>query len=561
MRSTLALLLCLSLVAAQQPPPAEEVPLFRTTTRLVEFSFIALDKKGNPVTDLKKEEIAVTDSGKPRDIAFFRFEGAVDHKDKPQSLPAGLFTNRAEYSPGPPRNITALVIDRLNTPPQDQMWVRATVARYLKALPPSTRIGIYVLGTSLGIAHDFTDDADALRARVDKIMVALAPQATTDLNQTIRDAEQFLAMMDNDPRIAEMLEQQIEVEQMFNQQVRERRLNITLDSLEALGNHLAGIPGRKNLVWVSGGVSMLSITGAMGFGPRGGIKDYEEQIQATSRRLAHKGVALYFVDSRGLYNNSVGSDASIAGTPSLPGRGRFARQQQAETTSGDPLPAAFSMTGTTGGRVIMNTNDLAEGMKAAANDVRGAYSAGFYTTEEPDSKWHGLKLRTSRDGVRLLVRQGYLAEAPAPAPTNWTQEQWRTAVHNPLGSTGIHIDVRCEPSQGGEAGALDLAVQVDPMDLNFQNKDGDAVAEVEIAIADKTNAGGFRIERVSGALKVPISQKTPISSEQCVYQRAWKPGPDTATIRIVVRDKRTNRFGTLDLPLRKIPAQPQPGAR
>ena len=37
---------------------------------------VALDGKGNPVTDLKQADLALTDRGQPREIAFFRFDGA-----------------------------------------------------------------------------------------------------------------------------------------------------------------------------------------------------------------------------------------------------------------------------------------------------------------------------------------------------------------------------------------------------------------------------------------------------------------------------------------------------
>ena len=60
----------LVLLAAQQ-----QTPTFRTTTRLVELTVTALDKKGQAVTDLRLEDFTIQENGKPRPIAFFRYDG------------------------------------------------------------------------------------------------------------------------------------------------------------------------------------------------------------------------------------------------------------------------------------------------------------------------------------------------------------------------------------------------------------------------------------------------------------------------------------------------------
>ncbi len=146
----------------------EQAPTFRTTTRLVELTVTALDKKGQAVTDLRLQDFTVQENGKPRPIAFFRYDGGPSVEPKALPLPPGVFTNRVEFSPGPPRNITALVLDELNTPPQYSMRVRATVTRYLKALAPQTRVAVFHMRARLRVLHDFTDDGDSLRARIEK---------------------------------------------------------------------------------------------------------------------------------------------------------------------------------------------------------------------------------------------------------------------------------------------------------------------------------------------------------------------------------------------------------
>src|ERR1700686_1867327 len=100
----------------------QEQPTFRAGTILVEFTFVATDDKGNPVTDLKKEEILVTENGRPRELAFFRFEGRYTPA-RPQPLPLGEFTNRGGFTPGAGRNVTAIVLDAINVSSEGQASV------------------------------------------------------------------------------------------------------------------------------------------------------------------------------------------------------------------------------------------------------------------------------------------------------------------------------------------------------------------------------------------------------------------------------------------------------
>src|SRR5687768_10878969 len=98
-----AVAVCLALMAQA----GGQSPTFRATTRLVELSVTALDKKGQPVTDLKAEDFTIEEGGKIRPITIFKYEGGPSSEPNALPLPTGLFTNRVEFTPGPPRNITA----------------------------------------------------------------------------------------------------------------------------------------------------------------------------------------------------------------------------------------------------------------------------------------------------------------------------------------------------------------------------------------------------------------------------------------------------------------------
>ena len=60
------LALVCAMAAAQQSP---QQPLVKSTTEEVILDIVARDKKGKPVTDLKPDELTVTDAGARQTIA------------------------------------------------------------------------------------------------------------------------------------------------------------------------------------------------------------------------------------------------------------------------------------------------------------------------------------------------------------------------------------------------------------------------------------------------------------------------------------------------------------
>jgi VWFA-related protein len=148
-----------------------QAPTFRTGTTLVEFTVVAHDSNGNPVIDLTEGELALTDRGQPREIAFFRFDGAGTPPDSaaPLSpLSPGFVSNRPEYQPEPQRNVTAIVMDLLNTAAPDQNRARAQLVRYLKGLPDNTPVGLFQFTETqrVTVLAPFTHKAEVLRSQM-----------------------------------------------------------------------------------------------------------------------------------------------------------------------------------------------------------------------------------------------------------------------------------------------------------------------------------------------------------------------------------------------------------
>jgi VWFA-related protein len=325
---------------AQDPP----TPTFRAGTTLIEFTLVARDSQGNPIADLTKDDIVVTENGQPREVEFFRFDGAPP-QPSPNVLPPGHYTNRFETSPNAARHITAVLVDGMNMPPVantfqfTQATTRNQIMAYLDGLPPHTRVGLFRLGREvIDVLHDFTDDVASLRAQVAKMdLVRPEEFAEAGYRPPGFSAPGITGSREAAEAMSMAMAADAKATGMYNENVQTKRVDLTLPGLEALGNHLARFPGRKNIVWVGNGMPLY-----IGSSRARATRNYEPRMRETAERLATQGIAVYPVAppvARGLTPESVRESLNL-----------FAD--------------------TTGGRVTLTMNDPTEGLKTTALDQR-----------------------------------------------------------------------------------------------------------------------------------------------------------------------------------------------
>jgi VWFA-related protein len=493
---------------------AQDTPSFRAGTTLVEFTIVALDDKGNPIVDLAIEDLVIVEDGQSRDIAFFRFDGAPAPA-APVQLPPDHFTNRFESSGNAARHIAAIVVDAMNMPPVKktflftQATVRNQIITYLDRVPPRSRVGVFRIGREvLDVLHDFTDDVQSLKASVAKMDLVM-PEL--DPTTGYRPDDFAKSGASGSPEAAQgralALAADAKNTAAAGDLVQIRRLDLTLPALEAVGNHLAGFPGRKNIVWVGNGMPIRNAPSRAR-----ATRDYEARMRATAERLATQGVAVYPVSS------------SLADEPVKESLNLFAD--------------------VTGGRVTLTMNDPIEGLRTTALDQRATYSLAFYAVAPPDDRWRRVTVQTRRPNVQLRHRQGYRAEAAAQQSVEWGEEQWRAALGNPLGSSLIRLDADFRRTV--EPNTYDLRMNIALDDLHYRADGGAAAAQIEVAIAEKIGDGNFAFRVERGALGAPPEQGADATA---AYAKRLQLRPDTVTVRIIVRDRFTGRHGALDFPL------------
>ena len=123
----------------------------------------------------------------------------------------------------------------------------------------------------------------------------------------------------------------------------------------------------------------------------------------------------------------------------------------------------------------------------------------------------------------------------------------RSAMRNPLGSSAIRLNAHCMRGRGRDSNAVTLTVQIEPDDLFLRENEGRSRAELEVTVGEKTVTGEVRFQQDVIRMNFTPQQLVVARRKGIPYTKQWTPGANTAVVRVLVRDKATDRVGTVDV--------------
>lgn len=441
---------CLSFAApllAQSPQqPDSETPAatLKLNVRTVLVDVVVTGKDNRAIPGLKKEDFQVLEDGKPQSISFFEsnFATEVDAAGATAAphLAQNTFTNIPVVAPS--NSVNVLLMDALNTQLADQSLVHRRMVKYLASIPPGVRIGVFLLSERLRIIQGFTQDSGLLRASISRFAAnpttsALLPTAVSVAAQDAPvNIELALATQSGSTQLADMAAglQQFEDTQSFFE-TNERTI-MTLDSLQQIARYLAGVPGRKNLIWFVGAIpqclaamtseSELTVAGC----------PYEEKYAKTMDMLADARVSLYPIDASGLPSDSVydaaappasadlgaaGSTATPPNTTVAPALAAFQQLNAAQTSSmqSDYQQRALAhlqmdqLAMVTGGKAVYENNGLKDALAKAIDNGSRYYTLAYTPTNHTEvGKERKIEIRAPSGNYKLSYRRSYFEDTP-----------------------------------------------------------------------------------------------------------------------------------------------------
>lgn len=541
MRPTLGVVLAILL----QQPPSVTPPVFRSGAHLVQVNVVVHDKHG-PVADLTKEDFRLVENGKPQDISFFSVDSSKSFaaSPKPERLPFNTFTNALTVHENVPTNVTVVLIDLLNSSVGDQMRARVGLLKFLGQIQPQDRLAIFAMTQhGLALLHDYTSDSAALLERVR----TSKPQVSTTYETSLANSrlEQDLHAMG--------LDGLSDAEQVAADFENDNRIQASLSALLAVADHLAGVPGRKSLVWLSSGFPLaVGLRDDQGPGTLAGPRSpgrnwasYEKDADRLTRALNNAGIAVYPVDARGLFNPAY-TDTSSAATSRWNEMPNISAQNNATSTM-------FVMAERTGGRVGYGQNDIGAALRQALDDSSVTYTLGYYPAAPADDKWRDIKVSVNRPGVDVRARKGYYALRPASEAVDARRTAIRGAVWSPIEATTLPIVARVEFTND-PPDTVEAIVQLDPRNVSFEHKDGRWRAQLDMVFVQKDPHGLQLGEGGMESLTIALTDENyaKVQAEGLRHRYRGRREAAASTMRIVVRDTATGAVGSLTVPFAQV---------
>jgi len=516
----------LAFLATAAAAPQDTVK-FTATTRMVVLNVTVRDRSGAPVVGLTKDDFEVLEDGKRQSISVFEFQRLAGVVPEAPAAPPPSSPRRNAITSAAPgtvryrdRRLLVLFFDFSSMPAEDQSRAQRGALKFISdRMLPEDVVAIMSFGARLRVEQDFTADRDVLAGTIRGFRIG----ETSDLTAPAPDSD--TAAEDNAAFSADDAE--------FNLFNTDRKLT----ALENAARMLAALPEKKALIYFSSGVGKTGIENI-------------SQVRATVNAAVRANVAFYPVDARGLSALPPGGDASRGGpkgTGLFTGKTQFgmadafrAQQQTLSTLAAD-----------TGGKALVDSNDLSAGVALAQRDLASYYILGYYTSNPAeDGRFRRVQVRLAhRKDARLDFRPGYFAPKRFERMSGSDRERQledALLLGDPVTELPLALEVDYFRISPGRYFAP-VSVRA-PRSLIPLARKGAEEYTVFDFIGQVRDPRGKLVAGVRDSIRVKLDEDGAARSSRghFQYETGFTLAPGDYRLKFVVRENQTGRMGTFE---------------
>jgi VWFA-related protein len=586
------------LAQQRQDPQDEEVITVGSNEILLDA--VVKDKKGHVVKDLKPSDVEVYEDGVRQEVKSFRLvtrgvaaasSTAADTSNAPASSndetnAPNRSAERARPASATRLSAVALVFDRLS--PDARARARTAALTYVgdEASRQDDFIGVFGIDLSLHAFQSFTNDAQLVRAAIDRATAHAPASFASGTAQSTDAAETSAGLLSQSAssagtltsaapvgtgtalagqsapgagdvasagstaaaaQFAAMTERAVEG---FERLSRSQQGYATTEGLLAVVNAMGRLPGRKALILFSEGVAI----------PPAVLHHFTSVISAANRA----NVSIYAVDAAGLRATSADAEAgramialgrkraAIAGSPSDGTGGPMSRdlERNEDLMRLNPESGLGQLADQTGGVLVSNTNNPGTRLRQVDEDLHAYYLVSYSPSNQNfDGRFRRINLKVNRSGVDVQARKGYFAvantydtpvldyEAPALALLEGRKQP------NAFASRVAAFDF----PERGRPGLVPVMVEVPAGSINFttaaDKKSYAADFAVVVLVKDE---GGRVVRKLSNEylLGGPLDQLAAAKQGKVLFYRETRLPPGRYSLSAIVYDATNSRAST-----------------
>ena len=535
-RSVLILLLSAMAGAAQQigrnAPAASQPATFATSAQLVIETVVVTDKQGRAVEGLTSNDFTVAEDGKPQSIRFFENQKLQKTSRvtavspyTPRNVKTYDRLTRTQIVPESPggrryrdRRLLVLYFDMTAMPPTDQLRALDAAKKFIQIQMTADDVVAIMRysGGSVDVLQDFTADRDRLLSIIGTLIVG----ESQGFDESGSDS--------NTPDVGAAFGQDDSEFNIFN---TDRQLS----ALQTAAKMLGQLTEKKSLIYFASGLRLNGL-------------DNQAQLHATINEAIRAGVTFWPIDARGLAAEAPLGDATHA-SPGGIGMYSGASALAMTTNFQRSQDTLYALAGDTGGKALLDYNDLTKGIVQAEQAVSSYYIIGYYSSNTAlDGKFRRIRISLNANvAAKLDYREGYFAGKQFGKFTAADKErQLEDALMLPDPITDLTIAMEIDYFQLNSAEYfVPLVVKIPGRELALAKRRGAQHTLIDFTGEIKDDYGNT-LTNVRDKVDIKLSDATAaeLAKRPIEYDTGFTLLPGKYVIKFLARDAETGRIGT-----------------
>ena len=534
---TLALLASLSASAQQigtnKTPGSEDTYTLSVKSQLVVETVVVKDKQGKPIEGLTAKDFTLTEDGAPQSIRYVEYQTLPTKatlvpvvSPKQEDLTIYRKLNSSQIAPEPQgqskykdHRLLALYFDMSAMPPGDQIRAITAAEKFIRT--QITTVDLVSImryqGGAVDVLQDFTADRTRLLSILETMVVGEG-QGDVDSTSDDSSADTGAAFGQDDSEF-----------NIFN---TDRQLS----ALQTAARMLGALNEKKSLIYFASGLRLNGL-------------DNQAQLHATVDAAIRAGVSFWPIDARGLVaeaplgdatQGSPGGAAMYTGGSAIARTGNFQRSQ-------DTL---FALAGDTGGKALLDNNDLSRGIVDAQQAVPSYYILAYYTTNtELNGRFRRVKITLNNNAdAKLDYREGYYAGkefAKFTAVDKERQLEDALMLADPITELTIAMEINYFQLNRAEY-FVPLIVKIPGHELALAKKGGADHTLIDFVGEIKDAVGGNTVTNLRDNVNIKLTDANAadLAKQPVEYESGFTLLPGKYLIKFLARDDETGRIGT-----------------